>query len=169
MLRSRKGVDWSRHLLPEDLGYLSERIQPGTWYPMATFERMGVAILAEIAGGDLGLVRTFGQTSIDGLIAQHPSLVALENPFESLIRFQVLRRSFFDYRALELIDLLEARALALVCYGMGAVAEEAATHQTMGFFDRLLELSGARDVEVTCPAKSWAGDARTLIDMRWST
>jgi hypothetical protein len=170
MIRTRKEVDWSKHLTAEDLGYLSVRIEPTQWYPMDAFERMGLAILAElVGGGTLEPVRAFGRASIDGLKAQHPDLIAAGNPRESLMRFQVLRRSFFDYSALELVELLDTRAVAQVSYGMGPVAEEAATWQTMGFFDRLLQLSGAQDVSVTCIAKAWEGAPRTLVEMRWQS
>ena len=32
MLRSQKAVDWSTHLPPEDLTYLSTKIEPDAWY-----------------------------------------------------------------------------------------------------------------------------------------
>ena len=53
MLRRRSDVDWSRWLEAVDLGYLVQRIDPDAWYPMETFERMGLAILTAIAQGDL--------------------------------------------------------------------------------------------------------------------
>ena len=48
MLRSKKSVDWSRHLPAQDLQYLQMLIDPDGWYPMATFERMGNAILTTV-------------------------------------------------------------------------------------------------------------------------
>ena len=53
MLRSQKAVDWSQHLAPEDLAYLRTQIDPASWYPMATFERMGNGIMRHIAHGNL--------------------------------------------------------------------------------------------------------------------
>jgi hypothetical protein len=53
MLRRHRGFDWSRHLTPADLELLTGRIEPESWYPMAAFERMGLAILTEIARGDV--------------------------------------------------------------------------------------------------------------------
>jgi hypothetical protein len=167
MIRAHKDVDWSRHLSSEDLGYLSARVLPTEWYPMESFERMGVGILAEVAHGDLALVALFGQASVDWLSQLHPHLLVPGDPRESLMRFQVLRRGFFDYAALELDEVDDHHALVRVAYGMGKVAEEAASHQTLGFFARLLELSGAQGREVAFTSKSWAGDAVTTIAMRW--
>src|SRR5262249_31047324 len=59
MIRSYKAGRWGELLAVEDLRYLTERIAPDAWYPMATFERMGLAILSEIKP-DLDLIRTWG-------------------------------------------------------------------------------------------------------------
>ena len=72
------------------------------WYPMETFERMGLAILTDLAQGDLGTVRIFGRLSIDWLCQTYGNLVAPGDPRDTLMRFQVLRRGFFDYPALEI-------------------------------------------------------------------
>jgi hypothetical protein len=167
MLRSHKSADWSRHLLPEDLSFLVRRIEAEEWYPMESFERMGVAILAEIAHGDLEAVRTFGRVSIDWLCQQQPALLAKGDPRDTLMRFQVLRRSFFDYAALEMRSVSDGEAAVLVRYGMGPQAEEAATWQTLGFFERLLEVAGALDVKAWLSSRTWAGEATTVIQLRW--
>jgi hypothetical protein len=167
MLRVCKEIDWSKHLTEADLAFLTQRIEPMGWYPMETFERMGIGILAEITLGELMPVRAWGRASIDSLCVSHPALLAAGKPRESLTRFHAMRRSFFDYGAIELTDIGDTQASAQVAYGMSAKAEEAATWQTLGFFDRLLELSGGRDVEVECTAKSWEGAPVTLVSLRW--
>ena len=167
MLRAHKGIDLSPYLAQADLPYLSSRVDPELWYPMETFERLGVAILHEIARGDLQLVKHFGRVSLDALCALHPNLIAEGDPNESLLRFRVLRQSFFDFPALEIEDVFEDKATAIVSYGMGPVAEEAATWQTMGFFERLLERSGGAPVRVTLAERAWRGDGRTRIQLAW--
>ena len=51
---------------------------------------------------------------------------------------------------------------------MGLPAEEAASVETMGFFERLLEARGARDVRARFTERSWAGGARTLLELSWT-
>jgi hypothetical protein len=167
MLRSHKSADWSKHLLPEDMSFLVRRIEGDAWYPMDSFERMGLAILAEIAHGELETVRSFGRVSIDWLCQLHPTLLARGDARDTLMRFQVLRRGFFDYPALEMTSVSDGEASVRVSYGMGAQAEEAATWQTLGFFERLLEVAGARDVKAWLSSRTWAGDKATLIQLRW--
>ena len=166
-LRARRNVDWARHLDRGDLVYLSERIEPDRWYPMETFERFGLAILDEIARGKLDLVRQFGRWSIDGLCAAHGNLIAPGDPSETLMRFRVLRQSFFDFEALVIDEVYDGEATAIVSYGMRPRAEEAATHQTLGFFERLLEMSGATRVDVRLGMTSWQDDRPTTILMTW--
>jgi hypothetical protein len=166
MLRSKKDVDWSRHLTPDDMPYLSGRITPDHWYPMETFERMGLAILSEITPS-LDLVRAWGRAQIDGLSQLHPNLIARSDALETLRRFRVLRASFFNYEALRIAGLCDGEGVIVVAYGMSPRAEEAATHQTIGFFERLLEAAGAAETRAWLSSKSWEGAPTTTIQLRW--
>jgi hypothetical protein len=168
MLRARSDVDWSKFLQPVDLGYLVQRIDSAAWYPMETFERMGLAILAEIAQGQLELVRMFGRASVDWLSQTYRTLVAPGDPRDTLMRFQVLRRSFFDYSALEIGSICDGEASILVSYGMGSSAEEAACWQTLGFLERLLEMAGAHEVRASFASRAWTGDLVTTIELQWA-
>jgi hypothetical protein len=167
MIRSHKTVDWSQVLSPEDRVYLSGQITPDAWYPMATFERLGNAILAHIANNDVQAVRMWGMFSVDALIFANPTLLAPGDPVETLRRFRILRAGYFDFDALEIPMLHDEEAHVIIRYNMGQPAEEAASFQTMGFFERLLERAGARDVDAQFRERSWAGDARTLLAITW--
>ena len=167
MLRVQKQVDWAQHLPPEDLPYLETKVILDQWYPMASFERLGNQILRTLAHGDLEAVRQWGRLSTDQLQAMHPMLVAPGDPMETLNRFRVLRATFFDFDALTIPMLHDDEAQVVIDYGMGMPAEEAASFQTMGFFERQLELAGAVDVRGGFAERSWAGDPRTLLELRW--
>jgi hypothetical protein len=169
MIRTHKGVDWQRLLSPEDARYLSSMIEPDDWYPMETFERLGNAILSEIAHGDLDAVRMWGRFSVDQLRAAHSRLLAEGDPVETLMRFRVLRATFFDFEALEIPMLVDDEAQIVIRYHMGNPAEEAASFQTMGFFERLIELAGGSNIYAHFTERSWAGDPRTLLDLSWRT
>lgn len=167
MVRGHKGVDWAHHLDPEDLPYLHQHIEPDGWYPMASFERLGNAILRFVAGDQLYPVRMWGRLSVDQLRARHPELLAHGDPIESLRRFRNLRSTFFDFEALDVLMLHEGESRIAIAYHMGMPAEEAAAHQTAGFFERLLELAGAGDVRAALIEQSWAGAPRTLLELAW--
>jgi hypothetical protein len=166
MLRAQKDTDWSRHLPPQDLSYLLQRIQPDEWYPMETFERMGLAILEELSP-ELATVRAWGRAQVDWLCVVHENLVAPGDARDTLMRFRVLRDSFFDYEALTIGELTDGGATLFISYGMAARAEEAASWQTLGFFERLLEMAGASNVQAWFTNTSWTSAGRTRIQIRW--
>jgi hypothetical protein len=167
MIRSHKSVDWKTQLTPEDVPYLTQAIDPAGWYPMATFERLGNAILKYVAGDAMLPVRLWGRFSASQLHAAHPMLLAAGDPVETLNRFRVLRQTFFDFEALNVLLLHDGAAQIAIGYHMGMPAEEAATYQTMGFFEALLELAGARKVDARLRERSWDGDPRTRLDLTW--
>ena len=71
--------------------------------------------------------------------------------------------------ALEVLELHEGAAHIVVRYHMGKLAEEAASYQTLGFFEGLLQLAGAKDIQASFKERSWAGDLRTQIELHWAT
>jgi hypothetical protein len=167
MLKVRKDVDFRRHLAPEDLPYLSQQVDPAGWYPMATFERFGLAILKLIADGDLEAVRVWGHISVGGLVARYPDVLVKNDPRESLMRFQVVRRTFFDFEAATIARLHDREVRVEISYQMSPAAEEAASYQTMGFFEGLVELAGGRDVTARFDQRAWCGANATTLVVSW--
>ena len=167
MLRSSRATDWSHVLLAQDIGYLVARIEPTKWYPMESFERLGNAILEHIANGDVQAARLWGRMSVDPLLVGSPDLLCRRDPLETLMRFRVLRSTFFDFEALTVPTLVDDHAEVVIAYGMGRMAEEAASFQTLGFFERLLELASATGIAASFKQRSWSGDPRTLLALSW--
>jgi len=167
MLKARKDVDWRQRLPPEDLPYLAQRIEPEAWYPMATFERLGLEILELVADGDLEAVRAWGHITVRALGTLHGDLVVEGDPRESVMRFHVMRRTLFDFEAATILRLHDGEARLQIGYGMSPAAEEAASYQTLGFFEGLLDLAGATDVRGDFASRSWRGDDRTVIALGW--
>jgi len=167
MIRGNKQHDWASELAPEDLPFLSQKVELAGWYPMATFERMGNAILKLVALDQLEAVRMWGRFSVDELRAAQPDLLVPGDPVETLQRFRVLRATYFDFPALEITMLLDDSAEIVISYHMGARAEQAASYQTLGFFERQLELAGAENVTAKLVKCSWSGDPRTLLQISW--
>jgi len=168
MLRSQKAIDWAHHLPSDDLRFLHIQIEPHAWYPMSAFERMGNAILATVTRGELFPVQLWGRYCAAQLRAANPMLLEPGNPPETLARFRVLRETFFNFHALEVPLLHDDEIHIVVRYHMGMPAEEAASYQTLGVFEGLLELAGGKDVRSAFVEKSWAGGDRTLLALRWT-
>ncbi len=168
MIKSRRNLDWGKYLTPDDMSFLDQDIVDSEWYPLDTFERMGVGILKEIASGDMEKVRLWGRQSTGKLINAYESLVCKGDSRESMLRFQVLRKSFFNFGSIEIKALQDDCAILQIGYGMSKIAEEAATYQALGFFEGLLKVSGAKDIRHEFKSKSWEGDPATILDLHWS-
>ena len=167
MIRGHKAIDWSQYLQDEDSALLVQPIDPEAWYPMETFERFGIGIVREVAGGQLIAVRMWGRFQVEFVRTKHPNLIADGDAQDTFMRFQSLQRSFFDYDAVTVEEVLEDNAIVSVQYQMSAEAEEAACNQTMGFCERMLELAGSTNVAARFEAMGWRGAPRTLIALRW--
>lgn len=167
MIRRQKNVDWSQVLLVTDLAYLRKHIDEEEWYPMESFERMGVAILKHSDGATLDAVRMWGRFSASTYAERHADLIERNAPMESLMRLKVLRSTLFDFPAFDLPMLADGHAYVSITYHMGPVAEEAACNQTMGFCEGVLSLAGARNVKAGFVERAWAGGSRTLLDLQW--
>jgi hypothetical protein len=167
MIRGNKMVGWEKRLSADDLAQVAAYVDANSWYPMEIFERLGNAILAEVAGGNLDAVRMWGRFSVDQLSAAQPQLVAQGDPVETMRRFHVLRSTYFDFEALQVLSATPGDAQVLIDYHMGPTAEEAASFQTLGFFERLLEVAGSVEVFARFLERSWAGQPRTLLDLSW--
>jgi hypothetical protein len=167
MIRREKSIDWAKVLEPEDFAHVVSRVEPDGWYPMAVFERLGEAIFRTVAQGQMMAVRMWGQLSVDPLLAATPGLLSQGDPIETLMRMRVFRSTFFDFEALTIPTLVEDHAEIIISYQMGPIAEEAASHQTMGFFERLIEIASGARAEGFFKERSWDGGARTLLVVRW--
>ncbi|HET9598680.1 MAG TPA: hypothetical protein VFP65_24105 [Anaeromyxobacteraceae bacterium] len=167
MLRAAKRVHWEERLSPADAAYLAARVEDATWYPMDTFERFGLAILETIARGDLEVVRAWGKVTAGSVARRRPELVTEGDPLESLARFHGARAGFFDFDAVRLAKLQDGEVRAELAFRMSPPAERAASYQTMGFFEGLLGLAGARDVAAEFLASAWQGDQATTLLLTW--
>jgi hypothetical protein len=167
MVRGNKGLPWAAHLLPEDQPYLQQRIEDGAWYPMETFERLGLAILRLVATGNLTLVRSWGRLSAVEMAGAFEDLIVPGDPRETLMRIQVVRRTFFDFETVTVLELDDTAAMLEMGYGMSPAAEEAAAMQALGFFEGLVELSDGRVSEAALAERAWAGDPRTVLRLAW--
>lgn len=167
MLRATKVPTLTQHLGDEELSYLTQAIDKDAWYPMHIFEKLGCAILAIVARGEMFPVRLWGRYSATQLHKQYPALLSPGDPVETLNRFRVLRETFFDFPALSVPLLNDEAAQITIAYHMGNPAEEAASYQTMGFFEGLLELAGCKDIHADFRSRSWKGDSQTLLALQW--
>lgn len=164
MLRKQRPEPSRLH--PDDVRFLTERIDPMGWYPMASFERFGLVILRDIVGTETDAIRLWGRSRLEPMLATFPELLVAGDPVASVHRFHDFFKESFDFETVKLPHLEPGRAVLEVGYGMSAEAEEAAAWQTAGFFETIITSSGGRAVRSrrtsASPARfevTWQADA----------
>ncbi|HEX4337869.1 MAG TPA: hypothetical protein VH062_18295 [Polyangiaceae bacterium] len=167
MIRRRKNVDWEGILPPEDVIYVWQQIRPDEWYPMSTFERLGIAILDHLEGATLDAVRLWGRFSAQQFDTGPDHMIVPGEPLESLMRLRVARRSMFDFHAFDIPMLTAGHAKVAMTYHMAPKAEEAACYQTMGFCEGVVSLSGGLNVRAEFQDRAWDGAPKTIFDLEW--
>lgn len=165
----REWRDWRSHVTADERAVLESRIQPDDWYSMELFERLGLHILANVVGQETDSIRLWGRTQVQNILAFVPDVASAGDPRESVMRFSNFFASFFDFPALQLDAVDDSDALVVVDYGMSPPAEEAATWQTVGFFEELLAASGGRSVRATLASATWQGAAQTRVALSWES
>ena len=167
-IKNRKDIDWSKHLSPEDLVFLQKRIVDNEWYPLDIFERIGTVIFKEIAHEDPAIVRLWARIRANELAKIYENMICVGDPYESLIRFMVVRQNFFNFSPINVTVFFKNYAKLEIAFELNPLAEKGASYQTLGYFERLLELSGAVNVKHNFLRKRWEGDKSTVLEFSWS-
>jgi hypothetical protein len=138
MIRSRKDVDWSKYLEPEDLEFLDEhvRILPSSWYPFDTFERYGLAVLEVIAGGKVEFAHMWGRMSTDLLLGVYTTMLEPGDPAESARKLDIVRSGFFDFPGISVELASDTLLVMTVRFSTEAVVGKAQAYQALGSIPR---------------------------------
>ncbi len=167
MIRKTKEVEWSKYLLQEDMVFLDERILPSKWYPLESFERMADAVFRELAKGDLEVSRFWGRASLDALLNIYNFIIVEGDPSTSLQNLATIRSSFFDFDAIEVQMLSDNHVHVSIDITTNKNLEQAEAYQTLGSYERLIELAGGNTVRCEFYQKSWENDDNTIIELNW--
>lgn len=167
MIKKSKHIDWTKHFTEPEMEYLKLIILPMEWYPYEIYQKYGAAIFQQIAGGKPELAMAWGKASMDELARLYKDrLVEEGNPLSSLEKFKKLNRRFFDFDGFEIIIQNPNHADIIVDASFGTLGVQGYSHQMLGSFQRLIELSGAQ-VKGEFSKKVWEGDEQTVIKLSW--
>jgi hypothetical protein len=153
LIRANKEKDWAKYLNEKDLALIHSQILPSTWYPMDTYERAEIAVFHEIAQGKLEVARVWGRFLLEDMVKRvYQNLVEEQDPMSALQKFAVFRKQLLrfenpDFQALECKKLGPKEALMTVRLDRPVAEFEAHCNQTVGTFERLVELAGGKEVK----------------------
>jgi CheY-like chemotaxis protein len=150
MLRRYGASDRARASLPPDEAfYLSTRLDPEAWYPMEAFQRLGLALLAEVVGPELRVIRLWGRSQVATLVGFLPELGSAPGPGEAVTLLSTFVQGLFDFPCVVVERVEREQAEVRLDFGMGGPAEAAARLQAQGVFEELVTSTGGRSVAST--------------------
>ena len=168
LIRSRKDIDWDKHLTKEDLEIIQGRIFPLGWYPYETFQRCGLAVLHEIANDDLKIVRALGRITMQNLVEKtYHKLAQAKDIFDAFKALQAIRSRFFNF-ASPYYEKAGPSSIRIILEGApDEEGLEALCYQVIGNYEYLTELYGGKNVKLTWEKKTWEGDDSTSFTLSW--
>jgi len=163
LIRTNKDKDWKKYLTEEDFAIINGRVLASSWYPMETYERAGWAIFQEIGGGKLEMARTWGRFVAEDVVNRYyPNLVRERDMMLALERFKLIRQQWYQFDDPNLIAIqiepLGTNQAKITFRTDHHASFEAHAHQTMGTFERLIELCGKKDVKAVITEHDWDSD-----------
>jgi hypothetical protein len=168
MIKKNKHISWNKHLGSSEMEFVDQTIHPSQWYPYEVYQQYGAAIFQEIAGGKPEVAYSWGKETMDRLAGLYKrNLIEKGDPLKSLSKLRALTRNVFNFDSFEMTVHGENHVDIAVDLTFGTEAIQGYSYQMLGSFQRLVELSGVDDVKAEFSAKSWEGDDKTVIELRW--
>jgi hypothetical protein len=175
IIRARKDLPWDKYLIEEDMNLIQGKIMPGAWYPIEILERVGYAVFVLVGKGDLKNAWAFGAFTIEDTFRKVYKNILFDklDPVEMITKFILLRKQFTkfsdpDFETLKLESLGENRAKVIFKIPRLGVYIGPYTHQLAGGFEKLLEMSGARDIQVNILKIQSETEPASEIELSWS-
>ena len=167
MIRANPELPWAEHLLPEDLVVVQQMVVPLSWYPIQQFQRLGLAVFKLVTKENNALVRAYGASVADRMNAENPGMVAKGRPQVTLSRYIEIQKRLYSFKAQETVEIGPGRLLFLIHSNPEEVGIPVYIEQISGTVERLIALSGGRNIQLKLLEAVWKGAAHNRIEVQW--
>lgn len=167
MIRGNPDLPWSEHMLPEDMDLVNQMILPASWYPMESFQRIGIAIFKLVAKEDYGLLRFYGRSMADKFNEELPGLVCEGRPADTLNKQGLIQQRLYSFDVAQTEDVGPCHMIVHIYTTPEEVAAKQMIEINSGLVERLLELSGATNIRVKLVEAVWEGAEKSSLEVKW--
>jgi hypothetical protein len=175
IIHANKDLPWDKYLTREDMGLIQGRIMPSTWYPFEAFERIGYAVFKLVGKGDLKNARAFGAFTIQETYHKVYENVLFQekDPTALLKKFVILRKQFIRFQDTDFdplkMELLEDNKVKMIIKASEPSEYiEPYANRLAGSFEKLLEMAGAKDIQVKILKVQSKTEPASEIELTWS-
>jgi len=134
---------------------------------MASFERIGAAILHRVADWSFAVPYAWGRVSAEQLSRMFANLVVAGSPSGTLIQLHGLRGAFFSFDPVVVTACNEKEATIEIDYEMCDIPEAAACYQAMGFYEGIVGLAGGKQAKASFSKRRWEGHDKSVLNVTW--
>lgn len=167
MIRANPQLPWAEHLTAEDLEQIQRMILPGSWYPLEMFQRIGRAVFKLVAQENFQVLRAFGRAMADRMQAENPGLISPGRARDTLRKYRVIQDRLYSFKPVQTDDLAP-RHLLIHTYSLPEESEARLIMEIVaGAVERLIELSGGRDIQTKIIAGVWTGAKQNTLEVIW--
>lgn len=167
MIETSPGLPWSDHLLPEDLELIGQMILPASWYPVESFQRIGLAAFVLLAKENYAIIRAYGRSLADKLNEEYPGMVCKGRASGTIEKHRAIQERLYSFE----ITRAEQIGPGHIAVHIYTTPEEVGVRPMMeinsGTVERLIELSGGRNIEVKVTEAVWEGADRSTLEVKW--
>jgi hypothetical protein len=165
-IKADKSGAYRSYLSAQDQEILSQRILASMWYPFETYKNCFQAVVQVQAKGDLNMVRKWGRTYAESILKEvYKNIVVENNPRELFSKMALVRKLWFDFGDFE-EDWMAGKKVRMRIKNFDPDFEFF-YHLLRGWYEKALELGGAKNVRSQFVAKSWKGDPETTIELSY--
>jgi hypothetical protein len=167
-IRGDKTGELLSQLSPADKEWIQSRVYITAWYPFEVYQK-----LVKIVIKHLGLRRNpkalfgLGYKKVDSTLKDIAHLFVREGSVVDTIEsYSGVERLFFDFGSISVVFQGDRKAV-LKFEGFPAKFAEF-YYITIGWYSKLFEIGGAKNLTYKITKKSWEGDPLTEEEYEWS-
>jgi len=165
-IRADKTGVYERYLTPEDKAIVTGKILPSAWYPYETFKNCFNAIFEVLAKKNLDQARQWGKFYGEAIMSGiYKGLLRQDEPLEYIKKSQVHIKNFYDFGKIEVIS--EKPNQVLIKAMDFDPSFPPLYYIMLGWWERTVELCGAKNIQSEFVRKSWEGAEDTAFRIKW--
>jgi len=167
MIRAYPQLPWADHLKPEDLELINQLILPASWYPIEAMQRIGMAAFKLVAKENFAILRAYGRSLADQMHADNPGLVVKGRPLDTLHKYCAIQGRLYSFKSLDTVDISPQHMIVHIYSQPEDTWIPVYLEQISGTVERLVELSGGRQVQIKLLESVLQGAKQNTLDMTW--
>jgi len=165
-----KHLPWNRYLTAQDLELVQGTVLPSTWYPLDTYQHLGLAVYELLGQGKPENARTWGRESLGRLIrGVYKNALLKGDPLEAIKGFIALRKTLIDFGEFALNPIGPGQVEFIIYEVHEIPGLELFSHMFAGNMERLVAENGGKDVAVEFADGNRNNRPVRIFQIRWQT